>query len=58
MKKEFKEAFEDSPIITAIKDDTGLEKCKTSESRVVFILYGDICNIADIVEFVDDSSAS
>ena len=55
MKKEFKEAFEDSPIITAIKDDTGLEKCKTSESRVVFILYGDICNIADIVETVKDA---
>ena len=45
MKKEFKEAIEDSPIIAAIKDDDGLKKCLTSESRVIFILYGDICNI-------------
>ena len=36
MKKEFKEAIEDSPIIAAIKDDEGLKKCLTSESRVIF----------------------
>ena len=41
MKKEFKEAIEDSPIIAAIKDDEGLKKCLTSESRVIFILYGE-----------------
>ena len=38
MKREFKEAIEDSPIIAAIKDDEGLKKCLTSESRVIFIL--------------------
>ena len=37
MKKEFKEAIEDSPIIAATKDDEGLKKCLTSESRVNFI---------------------
>lgn len=52
MKKEFKEALEDSPIITAIKDDSGLEKCIESDSRIVFILYGDIITIPDIVEKV------
>lgn len=55
MKKEFKEALEDSPIIAAIKDDNGLKKCLSCESRVVFILYGDICNIADIVDCVKSS---
>ena len=55
MKKEFKEAIEHSPIIAAIKDDDGLQKCLTSESRVIFILYGDICNIPDIVETVKSS---
>ena len=34
MKKEFREALEDSPIIAAIKDDDGLQKCLNSESRV------------------------
>lgn len=52
MKREFREALEDSPIIAAIKDEKGLEACLDSDSRVVFILYGDICNIADIVKTV------
>lgn len=55
MKKAFKEAIEDSPIIAAIKDDDGLQKCLNSDSRVIFILYGDICSISDIVETVKSS---
>lgn len=55
MKKAFKEALEDSPIIAAIKDDTGLKECLSSDSRVIFILYGDICNISDIVQTVKSS---
>lgn len=50
MKKDFKEALENSPIIAAIKDDAGLAKCKACDSQVVFVLYGDICSIADIVD--------
>lgn len=52
MKKEFKEALEDSPIIAAVKDDAGLEKCIDSDSRIIFILYGDIVNIAELVDKV------
>ncbi len=37
------------PIIAAVKDDIGLEKCIESESRIVFVLYGSINNISDIV---------
>ena len=55
MKKEFKEALEDSPIIAAIKSDDGLQKCLTSDSPIIFILYGDICSIADIVDTVKSS---
>ena len=55
MKKEFRESLEDSPIIVAIKDDDGLRKCKTADSKVVFILYGDICSIADIVSEVKEA---
>ena len=55
MKKEFKEALEDSPIIAAIKDEEGLKKCLLSDSRIIFILYGDICTIADIVNTVKSS---
>lgn len=52
MKKEFKEAIEDSPIIAAIKDDDGLKKCLTCESKIIFILYGDVVTIPHIVETV------
>ena len=52
MKKLFKEALEDSPIIVAVKDDEGLSRCLTSDSRIIFILYGDIVTISDIVETV------
>lgn len=55
MKKEFKEALEDSPIIAAIKDDDGLQKCLNSDSRVIFILYGDIISIPDIVDTIKSS---
>ena len=55
MKKEFMEALEDSPIIAAIKDEAGLKKCVTSDSRVIFILYGDILTIPDIVATVKAS---
>lgn len=50
--KAFVEAVEDSPVITAVKDFEGLKRCFDSESRVVFILFGDICNIGDIVDEV------
>ena len=55
MKNEFMEALEDSPIIAAIKDEAGLKKCVTSDSRVIFILYGDILTIPDIVATVKAS---
>ena len=44
-----KDAMDNSPIIAAIKDMAGLKKCLTCDSQVIFILFGDICNIADIV---------
>lgn len=46
--------LEDTPIVAAIKDDNGLEKCLTSSSQVVFVLYGDICNIGGIVKRLKD----
>lgn len=55
MKKEFKEALEYSPIIAAIKDDNGLKKCVESDSHVIFILYGDVITIPNIVAAVKNA---
>ena len=55
MNKILKEAIEDSPVIAAIKDDTGLEKCIQSDSSIIFILYGDLISIPSIVKKVKES---
>ena len=41
--------LEESPVIAAVKDDEGLEESFKSECTIIFILYGTICNIAEIV---------
>ena len=53
MKQELMDAIQEMPVIAAVKDDAGLCSALTNENiRVVFVLYGDICNIADIVDTV------
>ena len=48
------ELLESSPVIAAVKDENGLLKAFESECQVVFILYGNICNIDGIVEKVKE----
>lgn len=43
------ELFEESPIIAAVKGREGLEHCLKSECKIVFVLFGTICDIAEIV---------
>lgn len=46
----------DSPVIAAVKDGAGLEvSCKAEEIQVLFILFGDICNITQIVKKAKDA---
>ena len=50
MKQELMDAIQETPVIAAVKDDAGLCNALTNENiRVVFVLYGDICNISSIV---------
>ena len=48
--EQFMEATEMCPVIPAVKNDDWLEYCKKSECELVYVLYGDVCNIAEIVE--------
>ena len=51
MEQEFWDAVEDNPIIAAVKSMDDLEGCcKLEDIRVVFVLFGDICSIGDIVK--------
>lgn len=53
----FYEAVLDSPVIAAVKNESGLrESLACEEIRIVFILYGDICNIASIVHRVKQAN--
>lgn len=54
MKTEFQEMVEDCPVIAAVKDDASLEESFRSDSQIIFILYGNICNIASIVDRVKE----
>lgn len=51
----FAELLKDSPIVVAIKDDSGLERCISSRSKIVFILYGNVSNIGNIVKKVNEA---
>lgn len=43
------QALQANPIIAAVRDDAGLEGCLQADVQTVFVLYGDICGIGDIV---------
>lgn len=51
-KDAFLESTEKCPVIPEVKNDEWLDALKKSESDVVYIVYGDICSIAEIVENV------
>lgn len=49
------EIIEDTPVIMAVKDWEGVRRCIGQEAKVVFILFGDICSIDEIVKTVKDA---
>lgn len=53
--QKIKEMIEDTPVIMAVKDWAGVDLCLKQEAKVVFILFGDICNIEQIVKSVKDA---
>lgn len=55
MKASFREIIEDTPIIAAVNNEEGLKRCLESEIQVVFILFGNICTITDIVRRVKET---
>ncbi len=50
MREQLLEWLEEVPIVAAAKSDEELERCLESKSRVIFLLYGDICKVAGLVE--------
>ena len=52
LQNSFQEQLEDCPVIAAARDREGLARCCQSESGIVFILFGDVCTISEIVDRV------
>ena len=48
----FREQLEDCPVIAAARDLEGLAHCCQSESGIVFILFGDVRTISEIIDQV------
>lgn len=56
MKQEYYDAVEANPVIAAVKDQEGLETCcRLEEIQVVFILFGNVCTISEIVRKVKEA---
>lgn len=45
----FLDAMHDAPVIAAVKDNEGLERALASDNTVIFLLYGTILNISDLI---------
>ncbi|MDO4489849.1 MAG: glycerol-3-phosphate responsive antiterminator [Lachnospiraceae bacterium] len=45
----FTDLLLDSPIIAAVKDEEGLKRALASDCQVIFLLYGTLLNIQDII---------
>lgn len=54
IKKSFIEATEACPVIPEIKNDEWLDNLTESDCGIAYIVYGDICNIAEIVDRVKE----
>lgn len=51
MNQEFYDAVEANPVIAAVKSDAGLQAAvEMEEIQVIFVLYGDVCTIPEILE--------
>lgn len=51
-KESFLLSTENCPVIPEVKNDEWLDSLEKSESDIVYVVYGDICTIADIVDRV------
>jgi glycerol uptake operon antiterminator len=49
-------SLKEHPIIAAVKNESQLKACLSSNSQVIFILFGDICNIERIVRTVKSAN--
>ncbi|KZL94024.1 glycerol-3-phosphate responsive antiterminator [Clostridium magnum] len=52
--KNLKEILVENPIIAAIRNDKDLKKALQSKASIVFVLYGDVINIAKVCKMLEE----
>ncbi len=50
-----KSLLKQTPVVASVKDDAGLKRCLESKVDVVFVLYGDVLTISDIVDRIKEA---
>ena len=55
MEQKFYDAMADCPVIAAVKNVEGIERCLESDVKIVFVLFGNLCSISGIVERVKEA---
>lgn len=53
--KELMRVLDDSPMIAACKSDTGLDRALASECTVIYLLYGNVCTIPELVQRIKNA---
>ena len=54
-REEIKAILQKNKFICAVKDEDGLNECLRSDCKVVFVLFGNVLNICEIVKKVKDA---
>lgn len=54
-KTELLDLLADGPVIASVKDDAGLTAAINSDVAVVFLLYGDVLSVKDLVQRAHDA---
>lgn len=55
MQLQLEELIENCPVIAAVKDREELTRSLESESSILFLLFGDVCNIQEAVKMAKDA---
>lgn len=51
----FQEMIAQSPVIAAVKDETGLQRALSSGVQVIFVLFGTVCSIPSLVASIKEA---
>jgi glycerol uptake operon antiterminator len=55
MKQSIRSLLAENPIVAAVKDEAQLREAVTSGCGVIFLLFGDILHIAEMVRLVKEA---